>query len=145
MVTTGDHAGRHDSCSSVPIDPFRIQHSAFSISSRFPMTKPRLIHDVSLRILAGVRDRLGDAWDALDGADRERIILCAADAAELQLKALSLPQGSEEQLKLLREKAQIHAQLANLTAAGAVRVAAVFWDAVRGVVNGAVAIAFAAL
>ena len=109
------------------------------------MTKPRLVHDVSLRILAGVRDRLGDAWDALEGADRERIILCAVDAAELQLRALALPQGSEEQLRLLREKAQIHAQLANLTAAGAIRVASVFWDAVRGVVNGAVAIAFAAL
>jgi hypothetical protein len=109
------------------------------------MSGSRLIHDVSVRILTGVRDRLGDAWDELDGADRERIVLCAADAAELQLRALALPQGSQEQLRLLREKAQIHAQLANLTAAGAVKVAAIFWDAVRGVVNGAVAIAFAAL
>ena len=56
------------------------------------MTKPRLVHDVSLRILAGVRDRLGDAWDSLDGADRERIILCAVDAAVRS--CVAVPGGS---------------------------------------------------
>ena len=109
------------------------------------MTRPRITHDVSLRILTGVRDRLGDAWDALEPADRERIVACCVDAAELQLRALALPQHADEQLKLLREKAQIQAQLANLAAAGALRLTTIFWDAVRGVVNGAVAIAFAAL
>jgi hypothetical protein len=109
------------------------------------MTKARIIHDVALRILTGVRDRLGDNWADLDPADRDRIIACCADAAELQLRALAVPQGADEQLRLLREKAQIQAQLANLTAAGAVRLSTVFWDAVRGVVNGTVAIAFAAL
>ena len=109
------------------------------------MTKPRIIHDVSLRILTGVRDRLGDVWDSLEPSDRERIIACCVDAAELQVRALAVPQGADEQLRLLREKAQIQAQLANLAAAGAVRLTTIFWDAVRGVVNGAVAIAFAAL
>ena len=109
------------------------------------MTKPRIIHDVSLRILTGVRDRIGDTWDSLEPADRERIIACCVDAAELQVRALAVPQGADEQLKLLREKAQIQAQLANLAAAGAVRLTTIFWDAVRSVVNGTVAIAFAAL
>src|SRR4051812_34135770 len=100
-----------------------------------PLTKPRITHDVSLRILSGVRDRLGDAWDELDGAVRDKIIVCCVDAAELQLRALASPQVPDEQLKLLREKAHIHAQLASLAAAGAVRMTTIFWDAVRGVVN----------
>ena len=109
------------------------------------MSKTRTIHDIAVRILAGVRERLGDAWDDLDPADRELIVACCADAAELQLRALASGHSPDEQLKLLRDKAQIHAQLANLAAAGSVRLSAAFWDSVKGVVNGAVAVAFAAL
>lgn len=109
------------------------------------MTKPRFIRDIALRILSGLRDRLGDAWGELDAADRELIIACANDAAELQVRALAVAPTPEAQLKLLREKAQIQAQLANLAAAGANRLAIAFWDAVKSVVNGAVTIVFAAL
>jgi hypothetical protein len=104
----------------------------------------RTLHDVTIRILTGVRDRLPD-WESLDPADRELIAACCADAARLQLRALAAPQTPDAQLRLLRDKAQIHAQLSNLAAAGAARVSGAFWDAVKGVVNGAVAVAFAAL
>jgi hypothetical protein len=104
----------------------------------------RTLHDVTIRILTGVRDRLPD-WESLDPADRELIAACCADAARLQLRALAAPQTPDAQLRLLRDKAQIHAQLSNLAAAGAARVTSAFWDAVKGVVNGAVAVAFAAL
>ena len=109
------------------------------------MTKTRAIHDIALRILTGVRERLADAWDDLDEADRALIIACCNDAALLQLRALAAGHGPDEQLALLRDKAQIHAQLSNLAAAGSVRISSAFWDAVKGVVNGAVAVAFAAL
>ena len=105
----------------------------------------RALTDITVRILAGVRERLADGWDSLDAADRELITACCADAARLQLRALAAPQTADAQLGLLRDKAQIHAQLSNLAAAGSVRVAAAFWDAVKGVVNGAVAVVFAAL
>ena len=104
----------------------------------------RSIHDITVRILTGVRDRIPD-WETIDPADRELIAACAADAARLQLRALAAPQTADAQLRLLRDKAQIHAQLSNLAAAGAVRVTTAFWDAVKTVVNGAVAVAFAAL
>ena len=109
------------------------------------MTRARILHDIAMRILTGVRDRLDDDWDQLDAADRELIIACAADAADLQVRALALPPGNDSQLRLLRDKAHIQAQLSNLAAAGAARVTGAFWDAVKTVVNGAVAIAFAAL
>ena len=109
------------------------------------MTRARILHDIAMRILTGVRERLDDDWDTLDPADRELIIACAADAAELQVRALAMPPGGEAQLRLLRDKAHIHAQLANLAAAGAARIAGAFWDAVKGVINGAVAVVFAAL
>ena len=104
----------------------------------------RSLHDITVRILAGVRDRLPD-WESIDPADRELIVACAADAARLQVRALASPQTADAQLRLLRDKAQIHAQLSNLAAAGAVRVTSAFWAAVKDVVNGAVAVAFAAL
>ena len=107
--------------------------------------RSRITHDIAVRILTGVRERLSDAWDDLDEADRELIAACAADAAALQVRALAAPQTPDAQLRLLRDKAQIHAQLANLAAAGSVRLSSVFWDAVKAVVNGAVSIAFAAL
>lgn len=106
--------------------------------------RSRFLNDITVRILAGVRERLPD-WDLLDAADRELIVACCADAAALQVRALASPQTPDAQLKLLRDKAHIHAQLSNLVAAGSVRVSAAFWDAVKGVVNGAVAVAFAAL
>lgn len=104
----------------------------------------RSLNDITIRILTGVRDRLPD-WDSLDAADRELIVACCADAAALQVRALASPQTADAQLRLLRDKAHIHAQLSNLVAAGSARVSAAFWDAVKGVVNGAVAVAFAAL
>ena len=109
------------------------------------MTRARILNDIAMRILTGVRERLDDDWDTLDPADRELIIACAADAAELQVRALGTPPVADAQLALLREKAQIQAQLANLAALGKVRIVNAFWDAVKTVVNGAVAIAFAAL
>ena len=108
-------------------------------------TPPRITHDIAVRILSGVRERLRDCWDDLDDADRELIVACSNDAAALQVRALASPQTPDAQLELLREKAQIHAQLANLAAAGSVRLSAAFWDAVKAVVNGAVTIVFAAL
>ena len=107
--------------------------------------RSRITHDIAVRILTGVRDRLSHSWDDLDEADRELIAACCADAARLQLRALAAPQTPDAQLRLLRDKAQIQAQLANLAAAGSVRLSAAFWDAVKEVVNGAVAVAFAAL
>ena len=104
----------------------------------------RALHEITVRILTGVRDRLPD-WDSIDPGDRELIAACCADAARLQLRALASPQTRDAQLRLLRDKAQIHAQLSNLAAAGAARVTGAFWGAVRDVVNGAVAVAFAAL
>jgi hypothetical protein len=105
----------------------------------------RSTHDITVRLLGAFRDRLSDAWDTLDPADRELIAACCADAARLQLRALAAPQTPDAQLRLLRDKAQIQAQLQNLAAAGSVRLSAAFWDAVKEVVNGAVAVAFAAL
>ena len=104
----------------------------------------RTVHDITIRILTGIRERLPD-WESLDPADRELIAACCADAARLQLRALAAPQTPDAQLRLLQDKAQIHAQLSNLAAAGAARVSSAFWDAVKAVVNGAVAVAFAAL
>ena len=104
----------------------------------------RAAHDITLRLLSSLRSRLPD-WESLDPADRELIAACCSDAAALQLRALASPQTPDAQLRLLRDKAQIHAQLSNLAAAGAARVSGAFWDSVKEVVNGAVAIAFAAL
>ena len=105
----------------------------------------RALTDITVRILAGVRERLSETWDSLDAADRELITACCADAARLQVRALASPQTPDAQLRLLRDKAQIHAQLSNIAAAGSSRITHAFWDAVKGVVNGAVAVAFAAL
>jgi hypothetical protein len=104
----------------------------------------RATHDITLRVLSTLRERLPD-WDMLDAADRELIAACCADAARLQLRALAAPQTPDAQLSLLRDKAHIHAQLQSLAAAGAVRIATAFWDAVKTVVNSAVAVVFAAL
>ena len=106
---------------------------------------PSHLTDITIRILASLRERLGDAWDVLDPADRELIAACCGDAARLQVRALAAPQTRDAQLKLLQDKAHIHAQLSNLAAAGNARIATAFWDAVKSVVNGAVAVAFAAL
>jgi hypothetical protein len=103
------------------------------------------LHPVTQRILVHLRERLGRNWDRMSVADRELIAACAADAAQLQVRALAAAQTPDAQLKLLRDKAQIQAQLANLTAAAAARLGNAFWEAVRTTVNGAVAIAFAAL
>ena len=69
---------------------------------------------------------------------------CCQDAAEIQVSALVASTADERQ-RLLRERAWIHAQLCNLVAAGGAQAANAFWDVVHVIVNGAVAIAFAAL
>src|SRR6185436_3996808 len=81
-------------CLPVPLSPL----------PEVPMSA-RTTHDITIRILAGIRDRLPD-WESLDAADRELIAACCADAARLQLRALSAPQTADAQLRLLRDKAQ---------------------------------------
>ena len=105
----------------------------------------RTTPDITLRILKNLRRRLGESWTLIDPAQRELIAACCADAARLQLRALASPQTPDAQLRLLRDKAQIHAQLTSLAAAESLRLTNVFWDSVKEVVSGAVAIAFAAL
>lgn len=102
------------------------------------------IDNIATEIYAELKSRLGAAWDAhFSPADQQLVRLCCIDAAELQVRALAAPRTREAQLALLREKAHITAQLANLAAAEAVRLGELFWDAVRIVVNGAAAVAFA--
>jgi len=102
--------------------------------------------DVSLNILGNVIRVLGPAWERrLSDTDRELIRACCADAATLALQALATPRNAELQHRLLREKAHIHAQLADSVALGAGALADAFWDGFRATVNGAVAVAFAAL
>lgn len=108
------------------------------------MTAP--IHDIAERIYEDLALRLQDVWArGLTAEDRALLMRCCTDAAELHVRALAAPQTTEVQLALLREKAHIHAQLANIAAAAQVRLAATFWEVVKTVVNGAVAIAFAAV
>src|SRR5688500_3418611 len=106
---------------------------------------PTNLSDLTDSLLDNIRAALGSAWDErLTPAERELVRACCADAAELEVRALAAPRTRDAQLELLREKAQIQAQLSNIAAAGTTRVTDAFWDAVRAAVNGAVTIAFAA-
>ncbi len=117
-----------------------------TISDSIDDRRPTALDGLSTSLLNSVRTSLGDLWEEkLSIAEQELIRGCCADAAELQIRALAALPTREAQLALLREKAQIHAQLMNCASLGAQRVADAFWGAVRGAVNGAVAIAFAAV
>lgn len=103
--------------------------------------------DIALNILANVIRALGPLWERrLSDADRTLVRACCADAARLGVRALATPPTRDAQLQLLRERADIHARLCgSLPLAAARGVADAFWDGFRATVNGAVAIAFAAL
>ena len=103
------------------------------------------LNAVARRIEDELKLRLRDAWASkLTKLDVETIRACCRDAADLHVRAMAAA-TVEEQQKLLREKAWIHAQLCNLVALKGTEAAAAFWDVVRTVVNGAVAVAFAAV
>ena len=104
--------------------------------------------DIADNILSNIVQSLGpQQWERRLG-ERERALVraCCADAARLSVRALASPRQRDAQVELLREKARIHARLATSAALGGPgRLADAFWDAVRNTVNGAVAVAFAAL
>ena len=102
--------------------------------------------DIASNILLNVVTALGTNWDRrLSDADRDLIRACCDDAAKLGVMALATPRTRDAQVELLRERAQIHAQLCSCFALGAGRVADAFWEGFRATVNGAVTIAFAAM
>jgi hypothetical protein len=102
--------------------------------------------DIAMNILSNVIRALGPVWERrLTDEDRALIRECCADAAQLGMRALATPRNRDMQTQLLREKAQIHAQLCNCLALGIGGLADAFWDGFRATVNGAVAVAFASL
>src|SRR4051812_17749081 len=102
--------------------------------------------DVASNILANVIRALGPLWERrLTETERALVRACCADAANLGVRALATPRNRELQLVLLRERAQIHAQLANCVALGEGRLADAFWDAFASAVSGALAVALAAM
>ena len=102
--------------------------------------------DIALNILGNVIRTVGPSWESrLTDADRALVRACCNDAARLSVRALATPRNRDLQLDLLRERAHIHAQLHGCAALGAGRLADAFWDGFRNTVNGAVALAFAAL
>ena len=102
--------------------------------------------DIALNILGNVIRTLGPLWESrLTDVDRALVRACCADAARLSVRALATPRNRDLQLDLMRERAHIHAQLHDCVALGAGRLADAFWDGFRNTVNGAVALAFAAL
>ena len=103
--------------------------------------------DVALNILGNVIRALGPAWERrLTDADRALVRACCADAARLAARALATPRNPDLQADLLRERADIHAQLFGSAALGKTGdLADAFWDGFRATVNGAVAVAFAAI
>jgi pyruvate/2-oxoacid:ferredoxin oxidoreductase alpha subunit len=101
--------------------------------------------DVASNLIAQVRQRLGEEFERFTGEDIDLIEQCAADAGVLYVAAGVAPGGAEAQLKLLREKAQIHAQLLNIASIESSRAASVFWDVFREIAGSLVAVAFAAL
>jgi hypothetical protein len=109
------------------------------------------VKDIGQQILSQVQAKLGTAWeDSLLQADRDLIAEIAQDAAQLQIDALSTPAlgtlaTSDAQVALLRDKAQINAQLANVASITAAEVSSAFWGAVTNVATAAVKIAVAAV
>jgi hypothetical protein len=91
-----------------------------------------------------LKEQLGGAWAAaLSPADADLLTACSQDAAELTLRAMTA--GPMDQKWLLREKAQINAQLMNLGAAAGIRASDAFWGIVRTALDGAVMLAIAAI
>lgn len=103
------------------------------------------IDDIARRIETELMHRLDAGLvRRLTKLDLATIRACCRDAADLQVRALAAATVPEQQ-KLVRERAWIHAQLSNLVAAGGAQAATAFWDVLHEIVNGAVAIAFAAI
>ena len=103
-------------------------------------------NDVALNILGNVIRALGPVWERrLSDAERLMVRACCNDAARLGVRAMATPRNRELQLELLRERAQIHAQLENCLALGEGKLADAFWDAFASAVNGALAVALAAM
>jgi hypothetical protein len=102
---------------------------------------------IAKNLLDGIKRRLGDAWDnRLSDADRRLVEACVADAAELQLRAMALdPHDDTAHLALLKEKAEIKAQLLNIAAAEAVGILGAFENSMRWAVQQLVKLAFAAI
>jgi hypothetical protein len=102
--------------------------------------------DVASNILTNVVRALGPLWERrLSEPERALVRACCADAAQLGVRAMATPRNRELQLELLRERAQIHAQLANCVALGEGRLADAFWEAFATAVHGALAVALAAM
>jgi hypothetical protein len=102
--------------------------------------------DVALNILGNVIRALGPLWERrLTEPERLMVRACCHDAARLGIRSMATPRNRELQLELLRERAQIHAQLANCLALGEGRLADAFWEAFASAVNGALAVALAAM
>lgn len=105
--------------------------------------------DIADNILAQVVLAVGRReWERrLAEPDRELVRACCADAARLALRTLATPARLRPaHTELLREKARIHALLAESTALGASgALADAFWVAFGNTVNGAVAVAFTAV
>jgi hypothetical protein len=102
--------------------------------------------DVALNVLGNVIRALGPTWERrLTDAERLMVRACCNDAARLGVRAMATPRNRELQLELLRERAEIHARLANCLALGEGRLADVFWEAFASAVNGALAVALTAM
>jgi hypothetical protein len=102
--------------------------------------------DLADKLLDTIKTNLGpDAWSGLSGDKRDLIAGCTYDAASLQIRALAGPQTPAAQQALLLERRQITAQLENIGATGASKVAEVLDQAIKLAVQGGIAIAFAAI
>ena len=102
--------------------------------------------DVALNILGNVIRALGPLWERrLSESERLMVRACCNDAAQLGIRSMATPRHRELQLELLRERAQIHAQLANCLALGEGRLADASWEAFASAVNGALAVALTAM
>jgi hypothetical protein len=99
---------------------------------------------IARQIESQISARLKDVWDSrLTQADRELVSACCQDAAELQVRAMATPPDTDAQAQLLREKAQINAQLANLATLQAQQAVDALWEVVRIVTSGAMKVALA--
>jgi NAD(P)H-dependent FMN reductase len=100
---------------------------------------------IAKRLIDTLRSDLGNAWDnTLTAADRVLVKTCCVDAAELQLTALTVEQGTPEWDRLKGELRHVEAQLSNITAAVQVRLVEKFRAALRKVVSTLIGFAFAA-
>ena len=84
------------------------------------------LSNLANKILQQLKIDLGGIWsDRLSQKDRDLVGAVSSDAATVVVLGLAGPPGQAE-----REKAQIDAQLLNLTSAQASRVSQQFWSSV---------------